>query len=187
MKIKKEGFVYKVAYGLSGGCPRKTNLCKLFWRFLLMFFIGWPIVGIAYCAIHFIFYIFFPAIGYTLGFWIAHRPPVFKGDYKGDSLIPYDKWPTIKGWRVYPIYGVAVAFILFNPKDTMMVGRSTIVGIAKHTVFSGFFWSWVAGVAVFVILLCMTKAVKKSETYKMFVEFAKAKKQKICPTVEIVE
>jgi prolipoprotein diacylglyceryltransferase len=188
MQIKKGGFVYELAYGWAEErrIPHKTGLCKLFWRCVLGVFI-W-IVMVLLVAVVF-------GLGFVIGFWVAQRPAITEKDVarkerRSDLNVPYVHWPTVNGVRILPIcvliaivIGGAIIFLL---PDLIRWMYHETVGFATFSVtHSGMiFWEVMLGLG---ILLWLFFRFPKTELGVLVIAWLKAKKEGVCPLVEIVE
>lgn len=171
MTISRKGFVYRVAYPRwwSNHQPETISLCKLFWRFLMILFVAFPIMVVVNV---------FMAV---MMFFIAYRVPNFFTEYSDFTHRAYRNWPTIRGHRVWPIslvpVGLLIWGILKDPADMEFLGI-VIVGIAA-----------IVAVACGIIFFFMEgiPAIRKSEMGQLVREYFKAKKQKICPLIRVTD
>lgn len=129
--------------------------------------------------------------------FFAHRPALLSDEDKkngltigskpvGELTVKIQHWPEIKGHRVYPIW--IILFVL------LVTNFSTVTGAGSKMFLS--FWHFISskesltfyavGFILFISIAGYEK-IKESETWGLFKEFLKAKKQKICPIVEIVD
>jgi len=181
MEIKKKSFFIRTAYMLARDedVPESTSLCELFWRFIFMFFISIPFI----CVIGVIVFGFL----FIIGLPFAARPTILNGDDLGKMLAHYERWPKIMGHKVYPIWVIIIIFALINFSTTMEI----IYGITKATILQGNFWIGVviiiASIVAFIATCGTISRINNSGILEIFKEFLKAKKQKICPIIEIVE
>lgn len=186
MELKKKGIVFKVAYGWidENKYPQRTTLCRLFWRFLFWLFIAWPIVWTVVAIV--------ATIMYVVGFFFAARPTFFKDDRNTcQPMCYYHKWPKIKERRIYPIWPVLAiilgSFFFLNAaelrKDLSGLGH----GLVKFTILSPVFWKVALAFAVLVAAVWAWSAAAKSEPYMMFKAYLRAKKEKVCPIIKIVD
>jgi MFS family permease len=167
MELSKKSFFCKVAYLVTEDdkIPAQTSLCKLSWRFVLNLFIVLPIV----CVV--------VALLWTCAFLFARRLTFCEGDSKKDLFTPYKRWPKVGGYRIWPLWFFWAFFLYLFPGG--MVPATAIVGC----------------IVVFIILFafaCMgydrLKERLPSQRQKepsVFMEYIRAKKQKVCPIVSI--
>ncbi len=171
MEISKNSWMYKVAYGLNETRkqPDTGNLCRFFWKFMLMLFIVWPLVIIAVGL--------FTGITYLIGFFFAARPRIFKGDPSNPDapMRFYQNWPRVKGFRVLPIYFVLLGSLTFVPWGKLLKllqliswGKLSIVLIVCAAVVL-----IIGGAATFL----------ESETCQLLNNYLAAKKAKVCPRI----
>ena len=170
-KIKKDSFVYKVAYGLTSFPPLQINHCRFWKRFILMLVIVWPIV------------ILFLGIGMTIGFIItlpfAGRPAILKEE-SGEFFIPYKKWPKIKGHFLRPIYFLLPLGLYYFPG--LYYFRSLFLTL--FTLITTNIGLSIMGICMIAILLIYSfKLLSKTEAYQLTQDYLKAKKQGICPMI----
>lgn len=191
MKIKKKGFVCQVAYfwGKDFQIPDQTNLCSLFWRFVLNII---P-VGIMFTVIFSIAGVIL-SMASVFGFLFAKRPGEVRSTTPdGWGMVDYKRWPTIKGRRIYPIWILAFA-LGWLIRDPILLSLRWIFACLS----SSEFWMPVGlifGVIVAIILLVIVvvflrlgfEKVLASETGQLCLGMIKAKKEKFCPIVEIVD
>lgn len=166
MKLKKDGWIAVIAYCGESRVPEKTSLCKLFWRFIGMLFIVIPIgvIGIL--------------LGFVIGFLIGYRPISDEGEILFE---PYKRWPSIKKFRILPIYGIIIYGIfviwpLIQPWLLFFVGAALLFSFLFTVV-----------IGVLMALDWFKENADDSEVYQMIKTFLKNKKQKICPEVWFVE
>src|SRR3989338_6816569 len=121
MKIRSDGLVRRVAYpsfmNFRGWIPGKVSLCILFRRFIFMLFIVWPVV------------LFVLAIVYLSGILFAKHP---SSSVYGPVFISYKKWPTIKGFRVFPILFLYYALenkLLSSDNEAVKLIREYVVAV----------------------------------------------------------
>ena len=181
MKICKKGFVYKVAYVLSSKPPERTNLCRLFWRFILFFFVVWPLVVTLITIITITQLICAPFL------FLFTRRPIFFGFFERELRIsvPFKKWPKIFGKRVWPIVPLSIAGLIY------------LISLMSAATWksTGVYSLWILGGAVAIlitmflvmIIVELLKGTRKSESWQLFSGYIKAKKNRVCPIVEIVE
>ncbi|MCH7758965.1 hypothetical protein IID20_01250 [Patescibacteria group bacterium] len=176
MEIRKDSFVWKVAYGVAGLPPRNPNLCRFFWRFVWMFFIGIPVTYfLGGLVMGLMFLISLP---------FAARPGIFSGDI-GNSFVSYRKWPEIKGYRIRPIYFL-LPFVLYY-------FRSVFFWLADVAVF--IFSLMVTNIGLSIIGACVVafllfysfKLLRKTEAYQLTKSYLGAKKQGICPLITFID
>ncbi|OGY64559.1 MAG: hypothetical protein A3I89_02565 [Candidatus Harrisonbacteria bacterium RIFCSPLOWO2_02_FULL_41_11] len=161
MKIRSDGLVRRVAYpsfmNFRGWIPGKVSLCILFRRFIFMLFIVWPVV------------LFVLAIVYLSGILFAKHP---SSSVYGPVFISYKKWPTIKGFRVLPIY-----FFLLYLSFFTKLGRYA---------FLGFTFLALCLAILFLYYALENKLLSSdNEAVKLIREYVVAVKNKVCPMVEI--
>lgn len=179
MEIKRDGILYGIAYGLCEKKPMETSLCKLFWR-IPFCLVGWIFVIIV--AIAFILLVS------IMGFLVSKRFPVFtddkKGDKRGEILVDFERWPTLRGYRIYPIVVAGIALAIWQYDYTLnTIGYYAVDVVAVY-------WLGILlalGIMVaFVFLVVLLGAVLETETYKLIKEYLKAKHEKVCPKVKFV-
>ncbi|MDP3999128.1 MAG: hypothetical protein Q8P76_00860 [bacterium] len=166
MEIRRSGWVYRMAYPKwwSNYQPDRPSLCSLFWRVLAMTLIVRLVML---------------SLLQMAGFLFANK--VDLAGMGRDLYVPYESWPTIRGHRVWPIAILAligaVALAVDNP-EVLKVG-GLVVAVIVSVVSVAF------GIAVFIV--GGIPAIRKNEAVKLTVEYIKAKKQKVCPLVKVVD
>lgn len=178
MEIKKSGFVYQVAYGLTDEheLPYEVSLCRLFWKFMGMFFVGWPIIGIIV------------GISFVVGFFFARRAAFFAGDPKSYLTIPYKVWPrTASGKRIWPIW-----FVLGGGALWLLSATTKSVASTVSAVKTLFILKIIGTVAVVLIIVWLAVGFFhsfffQSEAWQLAKAYCKAKKEKVCPIIKVVE
>jgi hypothetical protein len=186
MEFKRSGFVYQVAYGLRSpdNYPMQTNLCRLFWRFVLMLF---PWVFLV-C-----FSVVFAIVSYSYGVFFASKPTIF--DFTEDrekrasnaAFVPYKHWPTVAGKRIYPIWVIAAAYVIHALLTTDVadsVGHSVGNVVSLMADYFPIVFS-VIGLTIIVVYTIGT--IRKSEWLTLVKGYIKAKKEKVCPIVRFVD
>lgn len=165
MKIRRSGWVYRMAYPewCSDYQPDRLSLCSLFWRLLAMILI-----------VHLIIV----SVLQIIGFFFAHKVN-FSNSRK--LYEPYESWPEIRGHRVWPISILALAgsiLILVNASEVAIAcGKIIAVVVGLTTIALGITFFITGGIP----------AVRKNEAVRVAVEYVKAKKQKVCPLVKVVD
>jgi hypothetical protein len=196
MKIEKSGFVYKVAYGLrdeNSDIPESISLCKLFWRFLGMLLLAWPIVLTLRLIVTVAAHVFFCVIGFI---FFAHRPTItMLNSDKGIKTITteIEHWPEIMGRRISPIWAILVVCVVVDfskiKKGALLFVADAWNEISSKDAIATF--SLIGGMVIayiiYKIVAAIWKKIKHSEALELYKEFLKAKKQQICPIVEIVD
>ena len=175
IKIKKDSFLYEVAYGLFTHPPQYTNICRFCFRFVWMFLINWPIV-IIFVSILF-------AVLFTIGFPFASRPGIGRGEINTDYF-PYKKWPEIKGHRIFPIYFLLL-FALYYFRSAFSGPWELLVGFFTLMITNIGLSSIGTSLGI-VLLIYGFKLLSRTEAYQLTQDYLKAKKQGICPMVKFV-
>lgn len=175
MEIKRSGFLYQVAYGLSLNDVNRSDvsICRFFRRFVLMLCLAWPLVVVVACVM-------FAVVGFA-GFFFARRPPLFSEMEDGVAplFVRYKKWPEVGGRRIYPFWFALVGVVAFYFSSV----EKMFLGIVMPETFWMVAAAAVAGIAVFSVIA----VVGRSESFVLLKELFSAKKQKICPMIKIVE
>lgn len=211
MELRKNGFLYKVAYGLRKNKPERSNLCRFFWRVLLSVILVWPPYGL------------FKAIDYGLIRFLLGTPIAFLGfgycpllqrkwlvGYGGGHKLPFRPiswWPKLKnGEHIMPFVGLLIIAVI----------PACIAGTVWCFYKAGVFvwhnpWVTLLGTPTFAVILLLnllnwwltwyTRRSKKSnggvvsavvkregrDVVGLFAAYIKAKKDKVCPTVQFTE
>ena len=173
MKIKRNGMLYKIAYGHMKICqrPNEFGICALTWRILFMTLIGWPCLGAFWGLVGAmaVFIVIVCAVSlYSLGFFFA----MDLSDEPNRIFEPYEKWPQIKGFRIYPIYFVIACWLIM---DFHAITKE----VANFTIYSNVF-RIIVGIIVFVAMAVKIKGLMEKSAP------CQTLKQKFCPTVKVV-
>ena len=177
MKIKKNGWIDKIAYGLNAKCPEHTNLCKLFWRTLFMLFIGWPLTLVLIAVALF--------VAYAIGFFMASKPTIGMSMASEKAFVPIEKWPKIMGHRIWPINVISLCAIVCVAWQYVPAAAMAVTGWLSVNVSMA--------MMIFVgalLIIALGYAIRKffeSELWELAKAYISAKKQKICPIVEFVD
>jgi len=192
MEISKNSWLYEVAYLTikEENRPKMTNLCRFFWRIVLMLFIAWPALLIIWCV--------FVIIASIVGFLVGERLSFSKSDdlrkeYKSDILVPYEHQLTVGGKRILPIqlilalgsgwlvgcYGWSVAKLLYY--SLLSVGRYWLMD--RLSVIAEFF----IGIVGIIFLWWLVYKLYNFEFVHFAKEYISARKQKICPIIRFTE
>lgn len=182
MEIKKNSFLWKIAYTWSNKEEaqevKTTNLCRFFWRVML---------GLVLATVVIILYYVILLCEFLFGFFVA-RYPVAKGIHsqKGPfNIVKYQKWPTVKGHRIYPIVvllisAAAIGIVevgIHYPKD-LMYGIGILIGLVALVVLVAIKgWFITSGF----------KRFRRSDAYRLTKEYLRARKEKVCPTIIFVD
>lgn len=176
MQIRRSGILGQL-FLLSGNKTKEVNLCELPWRglggiFLLL------LLGIIYLIAGTIY-----ACWWVVLFMVAKRPD---GIFNPSSSEEYSRWPTVKGFRVLPGVVIGFAYLAW-----------IIAKIASNQALNKFEYSAMALVAAAVMLVCLSFIIdwtvnlynnwKRTEVWKIVKLWVSAKKQKVCPKIEIVD
>jgi hypothetical protein len=179
MKLRKKGLLVKMAYAFKreDDIPKRTSLCKFFWRF-----IGHLVV------VPIFFFIFFISllVASFFGFFVAKRPTVFKNG----SMVHYEKWPSVCGHRIYPISILLGIFICYVIRESVLESTSIIkesIYNNIHILKSPITLYVIIGISIIIIGLISYRMFKKSETYRLIKAYIRAKKEKVCPIIEIID
>ena len=168
MVLKKGGYAWRLA-SIYTAPPEKTNLCRLFWR-IVFNVISLPFV--------FLFYYSLLGVFSAVMFWFAHR--VDTGKDTNELTKPFGKWPAIRGHRLYPVYFLLLALLVYAARFAVPVAQFVMAS-----------WLITGIVMAVVVLLALANRVGISEGLKelgkITREYARAKKQKVCPLIEFVE
>lgn len=194
MRLKRDGFVMRVAYGDKKTLPNsRVNICPTFWRFV------W---GILFLIPRFIWDFIF----------LAKRPAVFKEDwFDGTRLanhFEYSWWP--KGerfrWGRHNDPVPPILFFLIFALIVSVIGIVTVVAILlwltitpaikspaetfgpliKGVSSTGSMIILLSLIAVF-LLIEFSNRIWNSEPILLTREFLRSKKQKLCFTIEVTK
>lgn len=179
MKIRENGFVWKIAFNWHSKQPRrKVSVCKVFWHFILGLFILWPLI--------LLFLIIMLCIVNTFGFFMTHRAnfPKTKGT---DVTIPYKHWPTVLGHRVYPIAIIIPAGIIYFIYATWGRWIQLFKDVLRPIVDKGgTIFLVISGIVLLVLVIIGLRKFWHSEVGLLFREYSSAFHRKVCPYVDII-
>lgn len=182
MEIKKNKFVYKVAFPDVPFNAKSISICTLIFHFIYGLLIEWPI-KIFRGSIIFIGVAIVGVLVYGISFLFAKHP----GASSDPCFEHYKKWPKIGKYRILPIWILVIAMAIhfhepFVQLIVLLWNGTILLGMKG---IDGFSLAWLWPLLLFVPVLC--RRFLNSETGKMILLFLAAKKQKICPMVDIVE
>lgn len=202
MEIKRNSWMYKVAYGFEAKKPKRTNLCSFFWKFVLMLLGGWPLaliaMGVFFALGVVVVFITFIS-GFFAGFFVGYRPSIYEGESRKKFWIPYKKWPKIKGYRILPIYFVLPVLVYFavNVLDwtalwIMLSGLPAAIlsmifgmlGVLSFLAIAAIIFLLMAGIVWGVVALF--DRFFKTGIGTLIKEYVKAKKRKVCPIIKFI-
>ncbi len=175
VKIRRGSFITQVAYlwVADNQIPHTTSLCVLFWRFWFGVVTGFVVSVFFICAL---------AILFFLGFFMGQRPAIPKGDSQNarndDLFRPYSRWPKFRGHRVWPVVPLVTVFLIWIivPSLSWMLVLRFLFDLVVV----------VTAIALVIFVVIGANKVRRTETWSLTKEWFKAKKQKVCPLVEIV-
>lgn len=194
LQIKRSGWMYRIAYGLTDKDkrPDKINLCRFFWRFFFMLFVGVPF-----------FYIFtiFVTIVADVGLFVLCGRYLSYAKMPGEMIFmrpftekEYDKIPTIKGRKCTPILLIFVGLLLWflHEKGSIAASKAAYVisisaSVIVKIVTGLMFWKWVGSIVGCIILILLAVGFFKSEPWHLFCAWSRAKKEKACPIIKVVQ
>lgn len=194
MRLKRNGFVMRVAYGDKDTLPSShVNICPTFWRFVR---------GILFLIPRFM-------VDFIL---LASRPPIFKKDWVNGVRLArhfeYSWWPKGKGFRwgrhddpVPPIlfillFGLVTSALVLVSSLAILLWIAIAPAIKSPTeTFSPLIksvWSTrsmvilLSLVAMF-LLIELSNRIWNSEPILLGRAFLRSKKEKLCFTVEVTK
>jgi len=200
MQISRESFWFKVAFRRPL-FPKKdgrlqatkgTNLCTFFWRIISGLFIYWPFHFCVKCFALALVFAIFSAVG-LFSFLIAGYVPNNPFGSEDDSLIrKVRSWPTFRGKHIWP---VTIWGPIFLGYLVWMIGPSVLSFLgSKISRVGDFLGNAPAGtymvlVAIFALISLgmIFHHFRKSDGWKIFRAYLKAKKDKVCPIITIVD
>ena len=178
MTIKRDGVLCKIAYGYKESSPGRISLCKLFWRVIWSAIVVWPIRMVAIPIYALAISIGAIAIGYRPGWLEGVRG---KGNfvripylYKFPPIVLFGLW-----WIVHSIL-ISIHVGLGHPSNrasqATVVILSVILAIAVIMLIT---WLALEGIRKLIFKRSY------SESAQMIKAYLKARKDKVCPIVEI--
>lgn len=196
VKKNKSSLVYKIAYGLNKreNRPEKTTRCRLFWKTVFMLFLGWPAGGLLLAITLAVGLVAITIIG-CIEFTFSRRPTWYEKE-KGsrDMFTPIEKWPTIRGHRVWPISVFILVFAAFQlgPFFRNFPGCYTraVQWLNQLAVFEYYTFEIAVFFAVFflaAVLYLGIRTFRKSEFYGLLKGYLSDIEKNWCPIVEFVD
>lgn len=167
-EIRKDSFVYRVAYGIDAYPPEKTSLCGMFWKFIFMLF-AWPLLVIAATSIGIVFY--------AVGFLVAAKP-----NFSDGGIDYYEKWPEIRGHRIWPITVLAIITALGLIYEIIFssAAKTAVAFGASHPILI------ISGLAVIGVIITVFANQQLKEIMELAMSYLRAKKEKVCPMIKFV-
>lgn len=196
MEIKKNGVLFRVAYG-NRQCDRRPEHVGLWTfaaRFLWMLSVYWPVVGVLTLITLYTALVGSIVLGCAVflvlvipGFLFCRKPMLFRQEYGTFDFCPYEKWPTILGRRVYPFWVLVILASATYPEraKSLMTGLLSI--LTDWTIFSKGFWITEVSVLLLFGLFALVRCSDEIGMIRNAKTFLLARKQKYCPTVKVVE
>ncbi len=183
MQLKRNGFVYKVAYDWSSNDTYETSVCTLFWRFLFGFFVVWPL------GLLLIFGLILP-----WGVLALAAVPSFSGE-TDELYVPIKKWPLKIGGNNISLGMILLAamvlWMLAIPPLSLMKGASvdTSVWMLYGAVMGTILWMFLVGGGVVLLYKATKDRVERNDGgfTSLLLAYIRAKKQRVCPKVEFVD
>ncbi|MDI6734085.1 MAG: hypothetical protein QMD50_01150 [Patescibacteria group bacterium] len=193
MKINTNSLLWQIAYEHCFRDKRPLNqvsVCRLFWT---------VVGGVFAWLFQIIAVILLLTFGNLICFFAAKRIP-----FDLERVTPYKHWPKIKGHRIYPIsmlgflwiiYSIwfkwgSLCYLLWKP-DLEKFMESDGNALYFFTAFTDFVIATVVVVIVISAIsagICLFfEKIRESDFGTLLLEYLKAKKQKICPMIDIVE
>jgi len=183
LTLNKKSWVVRLAmFGSERETPSQISACVLFWMM-----VGGVVMGILYPFGITIKYTLI-ALGYVLGFFFAYRPVHLKSErnYERDLFVEYKSWPTVDGQKVTPFSVIVLGAILYG----LVYGIVYLVGLCGT--IPDYVWSAptliiVSGVIAFALAIWGMVRFVRSDFGKVTGEWLRAKKNKMCPMVRIID
>ncbi len=198
MNLSKNSILYKIAYGysdlFSGNYKqRSTNLCFLFWRVLFSLLFIWPIIilvvpillAITWLVLTFIMFLFGGYAKFERNFDDSET-----GNYGALVLTfePISSWPEIMGTKIWPLHIILSCFCFTVCGWTILNIMRDWAALSANSFNLGFkiFLSMILSGFVVILLGLFFKnssKIKAGESYQLFREYFRAKKEKFCPII----
>ncbi len=184
MQFNKKSSVYKITYYWHESKPERSSLCKLFWQFLSMLFLVWPL----YCVMKVLDYTLVRGVGGIFAVvFFGYRPTI---GVKWHDFVPISWWPKYKGKNIMlgKILGslLVCTLCLFLLKTLIIDGlyRGFLLGEVFATKLGTYtFFSIIGLLALYVLLSIM----RKHSWWQLTVEYLRAKKENVCPEIVFVD
>lgn len=182
MQLRKDGFIYKVAYRYRGAETKQTNVCRLFWAFTLSLLLVWPFIILIFIPLQCILLL----LCFVGGALFGVRPNVLKGDADNLIFVAYTHWPKWHGRNVMPgllVLAIGAGYGLFWVSAFLYAARAVIWAVLmNHDT-----WFVVSAMLSTALLVWLIRALWKGGAFNLTKAYLKAKKDKVCPTVLFVE
>jgi hypothetical protein len=186
MTLRKNGFVIKTAYFFTypDNVPPRFELPRIFWRFLGMFFLGIPVGFLIAHTLLAISVLLSSVVGFFIGKRICSAIP-----YPGEIVCPMKDFPLpeVAGTRVWPITVVTCLGLLWVLLKIPSGMRAVSEFLKENSNY--LLLSVLAACLVILIIFAFggVRRFSKSEAWEMTKSFFKAKKERVCPTIEVVD
>lgn len=179
MKVKKKGFVMAVAYFFKDKCPTEpVNICTLFWRFTIQLIPALIVLSVMFVLV-------IPTAT-VLGFFVARRFNWKMREVPGESepptLIFYDHWLRLKGHRIYPVTPLIAVAGLYGLYRSYLYRDVVLEFVIQYKIPLV-----VVGLLAFLFFILGLRKFFKTETGRLVHAWLQAKKEKLCPIVEVVD
>lgn len=179
-----------MAYGMTAkeNIPETTTRCNLFWRFVVMTFLAWPLFGLfLLVTAGLMIAVAFLILGYKLN---KNRSTL------EDFFVPINHLPKIRGHFLYPweLWIVLIlAALLYNYWYSMISalgrfwdGLSRFWNMAVLTAQTSIFGFALVSVILIFLLVAIAKKVRKTEVWKLFSGYMGDEyKRRFCPIIPI--
>lgn len=138
MELKRTDRLFRFMYGgltSKKGIPKQVTIFGLFLRLFWMTFISWPLYAVTLVAVMIVI-----AFVVASAFLFSYTPVQNTSTKDGFELHP--RWPTIAGWRVWPISVLTGLWFLY--KAPVFIG---------HVVANWKLFALMIGIAFGVLIL----------------------------------
>ncbi|MDP3901405.1 MAG: hypothetical protein Q8Q37_00305 [bacterium] len=175
MTLRKKGFLFRYAYPWAwvfvAKAPARINLCRFFWRCVILAPLQWMLAPII---------LVFIGTCCALGFLFGYRPNTGGKVSSSEPLVAIQKLPHLFGMRILPIYLILPGMLMFG-----IFTSPTFSEIALDFLL---FVCVIAGVVVTIIIISTIVGwLWNLEVRRTIRAWVAAKKEKICPIIEIVD
>lgn len=157
--VDMNSIVYRIAFSLEKNKPERIDKLSL-WFSVWIACVMWPCIA------------FFWLIGNLIGFFFTHQYLVFNAS--DDNFVPYKRWPKFYGRNVWPLSVIAILGIAAT-LIALVVFYPISFGIVVLVLFA----------VIGIIFLCANSL--RGESWELFKDWTKAKKERVCPRFEIIE
>lgn len=179
LPIRKDGWIYKIAYGCRRSKPKQSTICGIFWAFTTSLFLIYPLAFLTYTILL--------AVCFVVGLLFAKRPAIFEED-SDFPFVSYHHWPQWQGENVRPIILIfiyALGHGLYWSLSKLYHQRTEIYALITEFYRLGLLTFILI---VLIVNLCwLIRKLRREGVFSLLKAYLQAKKTKLCPLVVFVD